>query len=84
MDLLEVNKKTLWRIFLVVSGCIVVYWLLHETERVNSVWKSVTDVLSPFVLGGVLAFVLNVPMRSIENKFLKKNACFQAFFYFPS
>ncbi len=70
--MLEVNKKTLWRIFLGVCGCIILYWLLHETERVNTVWGAIKDVASPFVLGGVLAFVLNVPMRAIENSVLKK------------
>ncbi len=70
--MLEVNKKTLWRIFLGVSGCIILYWLLHETERVNMVWGAIKGVASPFVLGGVLAFILNVPMRAIENSVLKK------------
>ena len=70
--MLEVNKKTLWRIFLGVCGCIILFWLLHETERVNTVWGAIKSVIAPFVLGGVLAFVLNVPMRAMENKFLKK------------
>lgn len=68
----EVNKKTLWRIFLGVAGCIILFWLLHEGERVNSVFSSVSGVMAPFVLGGVLAFVLNVPLRAIENSVLKK------------
>ena len=70
--MLEISKKNLWRIFLVVCGCIVLYWLLHESERVGVVMDKVTGILSPFILGGVLAFILNVPMRSIETKLLKK------------
>lgn len=69
---MEINKKTLLRIFLGVSGCIVLYWLLNETERVRSFFGAISGVLSPFVFGGVLAFVLNVPMRAIENGILKK------------
>lgn len=68
----EVNKKTLWRVFLVVCGCIVLYWLLHETERVALFKASVSGILAPFVFGGVLAFILNVPMRAFENSILKK------------
>ncbi len=60
------------RIFLIVCGCIVLYWLLHETERVRSFVRVISNVLSPFVIGSVLAFVLNVPMRAIENSILKK------------
>ena len=70
--MLEISKKNLWRVFLVVCGCIFLYWLLHETERVGFVMDKVTGILSPFILGGVLAFILNVPMRSIETKLLKK------------
>ena len=68
---MELNGKTLRRIFLGVAGCIVLYWLLHETERVLLVLSMITNMLSPFIVGAALAFILNVPMRSIEN-LLKK------------
>ena len=68
---MELNGKNLRRIFLGVAGCIVLYWLLHETERLMSVLNAVTGVLSPFIVGAALAFVLNVPMRGIES-LLKK------------
>jgi predicted PurR-regulated permease PerM len=64
---LHIEKKTLKSIFAGVALCIVLYWLLHETERVNAVFSVVGDVLFPFVLGASLAFILNVPMRAIEN-----------------
>lgn len=67
MNPVKIEKKTIWRIFLCVLGCIAFYWLLHETDRVKSVWKVVSDIFSPFVLGGVLAFILNVPMRAFEK-----------------
>ncbi len=68
---LELNGKNLRRIFLGVAGCIVLYWLLHETARLIGVLKTITGILSPFIVGAALAFVLNVPMRSIES-LLKK------------
>ncbi len=69
--MIELNKKTLTRLFLLVAGCIVLYWLLHEAERVQQVTGKILDVISPFVIGSGIAFILNVPMRFIENK-LKK------------
>lgn len=72
MLVFEVNKKTLLRVFLGVCGCIILYWLLHETERVNSTINTISNVFAPFILGSVLAFVLNVPMRAVENTILKK------------
>ena len=68
----EFNKKTLFRVFLGACGCIVLYWLLHETDRVKNFFNIVTGVLAPFIFGGVLAFILNVPMRAIENGLFKK------------
>lgn len=70
--MLEINKKTLYRIFLCVCGGIVLYWLLHEPERVQKFFGTLSDIFAPFVFGGVLAFILNVPMRAIENGLLKK------------
>ena len=64
---MELNKKTIRNIFLGVAGCIVLYWLLHETAKVSAVISSIGKMLSPFVVGAALAFVLNVPMRAIEN-----------------
>lgn len=64
---MELNKKTLRSIFLVVSGCIVLYWLLHETERLAAVLRVGGNMLSPFIVGAAIAFVLNVPMRAIER-----------------
>ena len=64
---MEVNKKALRSLFGGVILCIVVYWLLHETERVGRVFEWFTGLISPFVLGAALAFILNVPMRAIEK-----------------
>lgn len=68
----EISKKTLRRIFLCVCGGIILYWLLHATERVQDFLSTVTNMFAPFIFGGVLAFILNVPMRAIENGLFKK------------
>ncbi len=64
------DKKTIKYIFFGVLGCIAFYWLLNESEQVRMVWKFVSGMLTPFVVGAALAFVLNVPMRAIEGKLL--------------
>lgn len=64
---MELNKKAIRRIFLGVAGCILLYWILHETDRVTSAYNTIASVLSPFVIGAGLAFILNVPMRSFER-----------------
>lgn len=68
---MERNRISYKKVFLGVAGCIVLYWLLTQTEQFFSILSGITTVLSPFIVGASLAFVLNVPMRFIENK-LKK------------
>ncbi len=63
----EINKKTFRNIILIVFSCILLYWLLIETERVKALFGIVKNVFSPFVLGAAIAFVLNVPMRAFER-----------------
>lgn len=70
---MEINKKNLRSIFLGVAGCIVLYWLLHETDRVKGILTTAVGIVSPFLVGAAIAFILNVPMRAIENG-LKKVA----------
>ena len=73
--MLEINKKTLRNLFIVVASGIVLYWILHETERVESLFGLVKGVFSPFLTGAAIAFVLNVPMRAFEGllKGIKQN-----------
>lgn len=68
---MHIEKKTLRRIFFGVGACILLYWFLHEVEQVDGVLTLIGNIFSPFILGAGLAFIINVPMRSIENKLLK-------------
>lgn len=61
------DKKTLRNIFVGVAVCIVLYWALHDTERVKKIVDVFSNMLSPFYLGAGLAFILNVPMRAFEG-----------------
>ena len=64
---LNIEKKTLQKLFFAAAGCVVLYWLLHETEQFKNIWKTAYSMLSPFILGAALAFILNVPMRTFEK-----------------
>ena len=70
---MQIDKKTIQKLFGVAIGCIIVYWLLHETDRFTSLWKTISGILSPFVIGAALAFIMNVPMRAMERwvKFIR-------------
>ncbi len=64
---MHIDKKTIRYLFIGGIGCIVIYWLLHETERFSALWNGFTGIIAPFVIGATLAFILNVPMRAIEK-----------------
>ena len=64
---MELSKKTIRSLILGAVGCIVLYWLLHETDRLTAILKDGWTVLSPFIAGASVAFILNVPMRAIEK-----------------
>lgn len=68
---MELNKKTVRTLLLGAAGCVVLYWLLHETERLASVLRIGWSILSPFIIGAAIAFILNVPMRAVERWFSK-------------
>lgn len=64
---MHIEKKTLRNVFLGVAACIVLYWLLNETAKVKLVFSYIADIFAPFLTGAAIAFILNVPMRSIER-----------------
>lgn len=68
---MNIGRKTLRNIFLGVLGCIVLYWLLFNADRVRSVFGFVETLIAPFAVGAGLAFVINVPMRFIEKRLLR-------------
>lgn len=64
---MEINKKFFLNIFWVAVGCILVYTIIGERERYELFADKISAILSPFIFGSVLAFILNVPMRGFER-----------------
>ncbi len=71
---MELDKKNLKRLLAVVCAGIILYWLLNEPQLASGVWSFAIRTLSPFIVGAVIAFILNVPMRFFERhlKFIQK------------
>jgi len=64
---MQIDKKLMHRLFLLVAGSIVFAWLVLDTSRATALFQAVWSTVAPFVLGAGIAFVFNVPMRAIEN-----------------
>lgn len=65
---MQIEKKTLRKLFLCVLGCIVLYWILRDTERARLLISNIWGIISPFAVGAAIAFVFNVPMRAVERQ----------------
>ena len=66
---LEKNKKTI--MFLIFYTVILVFALIN-IESILEFLKYILKILSPFIIGCFIAFILNVLLNNIENKLFKK------------
>lgn len=64
---MELNKRTVRTIALLAAGCILLYWALQNHKALMDLINWVTGLLRPFLIGGAIAFILNVPMRAFEK-----------------
>ena len=65
---MHIDKKLMHRIFLLIAGAIIFAWLVLDTARATVLLSRIWELFSPFVAGAAIAFIFNVPMRSIENQ----------------
>lgn len=69
---MEWNKRTVRGLLAVVCGGILFYSILQNLVGVAVALRWLIGILAPFLLGGAIAFVLNVPMRAIERHLFPK------------
>lgn len=69
---MEFNKKNIRTILLMIFGCILFYLGLKNIGVVLGTIGSLLDLISPFILGAGIAFVINVPMARIEYRLFHK------------
>ena len=66
------NKKdTIKKWLPLILIAILAYWFINNISLIGNIISRIITVLSPFLLGGAMAFVLNIPMTKIENKLNK-------------
>ena len=65
---MKIDKSVLKKLFVLAAGCILFAWLVLDTARATTMFRTVWGLFSPFVVGAGIAFVFNVPMRAIERQ----------------
>jgi len=64
---MELNKKNMKKLVILITFGIGLFWLLDSIPAIWDFISHVLNLLFPFILGGVIAFILNIPMKKIEN-----------------
>ena len=64
---MEFNKSNIKGLLLVICGGVAFYCALQNLGAVAGAVRWLLGILSPFLLGSAIAFILNVPMRAIER-----------------
>jgi predicted PurR-regulated permease PerM len=64
---MEWNKQKILGLLAVVCGGVAFYTVIQNLPAVAMALGWLLRILAPFLLGGAIAFVLNVPMRAIER-----------------
>lgn len=67
---IAMERKKFKDLFLLGAALIGLYFLLLNAGSIIDFGKNLWNILSPFLIGGALAFVLNVPMKLVESKLL--------------
>lgn len=67
MDIKKNWSKLLGLLLIVV----LVYWGVNNLGLINTIISMVGSAFMPFIIGGALAFILNIPMTAIEKKLTK-------------
>ena len=64
---MNLNRKTMKQLALLITFALVLYWGLNHPGQAGKLLSSVFALFLPFVLGGCLAFLLNVLLRPVER-----------------
>ncbi len=69
---MKLDRSTVLKITGILTFCILLYCALQNTAAVKGGISTVMSYLNPFIVGGAIAFIINVPMRFIERHLFPK------------
>lgn len=61
-----------WYYLIVGALLIILYWVLNNLSDITNGITTLFSLFMPFIMGGVIAFIFNVPMRCIERHIFTK------------
>ena len=67
------NKKELKKWITLIIVFLAGYWIINNINEVYKIFDYFIKITLPFILGGCLAFIINIPMSFFENKLIKRS-----------
>ncbi len=65
------EKKEVKKWLQLITFAIIIYWGINNLNVIGSFMNKIIQIIFPFILGGALAFILNIPMSFFERKLSK-------------
>lgn len=69
---MQLDKENIKKIVGIVSFAILLNWGLKNTDFLGRLVGLLVGLILPFLIGGALAFIINVPMRFLERTLFEK------------
>ncbi len=70
---MEISRETKKHLMQIIAFAILLYCGIEHLDIVIAVFRFALGIVMPFVIGGIIAFILNVPMKKIEKHLFVKN-----------
>ncbi|ABX43611.1 AI-2E family transporter [Lachnoclostridium phytofermentans] len=69
---MELNHNNVKKIMLIITFTVLLYVGIQHFDVILMTFKYILGILTPFILGGCIAFILNVPLCLFEDKLFRK------------
>lgn len=70
---MDLNRNTMKKLAALIAFAVLLFVGLENFQKVTGILGSFLALISPFLLGGCIAFILNVPMAFIERSLFSKS-----------
>ncbi len=64
---IPLNKKTMKFILTIVTFTLLLSWILNHTSSFTGILGNILSLLSPFLIGACLAFIINTILKPLEK-----------------
>lgn len=65
---MDKEKLNLKKYIILITFALVGLWIVNNLNVVGNIFNVIISILFPFIFGGALAFLLNIPMSFFERK----------------